>query len=214
VRVEAVDLIDNVHGRDDGVIGGGEQLLRRPELAPSREPKGQGVERDDLGLVIAVRRGRQQRPCQQGAVPAAGGAVPVVALVKESLRGVVLPGRPHDPRQVDTCGRRHAGVATPDGRLNRASKGLAGGRKLTGLMLHPAKAGQVVGRLAEKAQAFGRGRRVLEVAASVVESVAGLGDPAQYRFGVDQAPGVADGREQADSLVGRGRGGRDLAEHH
>jgi hypothetical protein len=55
---------------------------------------------------------------------------------------------------------------------------------------------------------------MLEVAAGIVEPVGGLGDPAQYRFGVDQAPGVADGREQADSLVGCGGGGRDLAEHH
>jgi hypothetical protein len=43
---------------------------------------------------------------------------------------------------------------------------------------------------------------MLEVAAGIVEPVGGLGDPAQYRLGVDQAPGVADGREQADSLVG------------
>jgi hypothetical protein len=40
VRVEAIDLIDNVHGREDGVVGGGEQLLRRAELAPLRGPEG------------------------------------------------------------------------------------------------------------------------------------------------------------------------------
>ena len=55
--------------------------------APSRDPEGQGVEHDGLGLVIAgeaglvndgfevgivaVRRGGEQRPGQQGAVPAA-----------------------------------------------------------------------------------------------------------------------------------------------
>jgi hypothetical protein len=230
VRVEAVDLVDDVHGREGSVVGGGEQLLRRRELAPLRYPEGQGVEHDDPGLVIAgqaglvnhgfevgivaVRRGGEQRPGQQGAVPAASGAVPVVALVQQSLRGVVLPGRPHDPGEVDTCGRGHAGVAAPDGRLDREGQGLAGGLKLAGLMPDPAEAGQVVGGLAEKAQAFGRRGGILEIVAGIVESVGGLGDPPQYRFGVDQAPGVADGREQADSLVGCCGGGRDLAEHH
>jgi hypothetical protein len=230
VRVEAVDLVDDGHGRESGVVGAGEQLPRRRALAPLRYPEGQGVEHDDLGLVVAdqaglvndgfeagivvVRRGSEQRPGQQGAVPAASGAVPVVALVQESLRGVVLPGRPHDPGEVDTCGRGHAGVAAPDGRLDREGQGLSGGVKLAGLMPDPAEAGQVVGGLAEKAQAFGRRGGILEVAAGIVEPVGGLGDPAQYRFGVDQTPGVADGREQADSLVGCGGGGRDLAEHH
>jgi hypothetical protein len=68
-------------------------------------------------------------------------AVPVVALVKESLRSVVLPGRLHDPCEVDTGGCRHRGIATPDGRLNRESQGLSGGRELAGLMLDPAEAG-------------------------------------------------------------------------
>ena len=68
--------------------------------------------------------------------------------------------------------------------------------------------------LAEEPQAFGRRGGMLEIAAGIVEPVGGLGDPAQYRFGVDQAPGVTDGREQADRLVGRGGGDRDLAEHH
>jgi hypothetical protein len=34
VCVEAVDLIDNVHSREGGAIGDGEQLMRGPELAP------------------------------------------------------------------------------------------------------------------------------------------------------------------------------------
>jgi hypothetical protein len=226
VRVEAVDLVDDVHGREGVVVGGGKQLPRRRDLTPLRYPEGQGIEHDDLGLVIAgqaglvndgfevgmvvVRRGGEQRPGQQGAVPAASGAVPVVALVQESLRGVVLPGRPHDPGEVDTCGRGHAGVAAPDGRLDREGQGLFGGLKLAGLMPDPAEAGQVVGGLAEKAQAFGRRGGILEVAAGIVEPVGGLGDPAPYRLGVDQAPGVADGREQADSLVGGCGAGRDL----
>ena len=33
VRVEAINLVDNVHSREDGVVGGGEQLLCRPGLA-------------------------------------------------------------------------------------------------------------------------------------------------------------------------------------
>ena len=230
MRVEAVDLVHDGHGREGGVVGAGEQVPRRRELAPLRYPEGQGVEHDDLGLVIAgqaglvndgfevgivaVRRGGEQRPGQQGAVPAASGAVPVVALVQESPRGVTLPSRPHDPGEVDTCGRGHAGVAAPDGRLDREGQGLFGGLKLAGLMPDPAEAGQVVGGLAEKAQALGRRGGMLEIAAGIVEPVGGLGDPAQYRLGVDQAPGVADRREQADSLVGRCGGGRDLAEHH
>ena len=126
MRVEAVDLVDDGHGRKGGVVGAGEQVPRRRELAPLRYPEGQGVEHDDLGLVIAgqaglvndgfevgivaVRRGGEQRPGQQGAVPAASGAVPVVALVQESPRGVTLPSRPHDPGEVDArsrpCGGR------------------------------------------------------------------------------------------------------------
>src|SRR5215475_11544434 len=57
VRVEAIDLIDNVHGREGGVVGGGEQLLCPAELAPLRGPEGQGVEHDDLDLVIAGQAG-------------------------------------------------------------------------------------------------------------------------------------------------------------
>jgi hypothetical protein len=57
VRVEAVDLVDDVHGREGSVVGGGEQLLRRRELAPLRYPEGQGVEHDDPGLVIAGQAG-------------------------------------------------------------------------------------------------------------------------------------------------------------
>ena len=53
MRVEAVDLVDDGHGREGGGIGVGEQLPRRPELAPLRCPEGQDVEHDDLGLVIA-----------------------------------------------------------------------------------------------------------------------------------------------------------------
>jgi hypothetical protein len=122
------------------------------------------VEAVDLGLVIAgqaglvgndfevgivaVRRGGEQRLGQQGAVPAASGAVPVVALVQEIPSGVVLPGRSQDPGEVDACGRGHAGVAAPDGRLDREGQGLAGGLKLAGLMPAPAEAGQVVGGLA------------------------------------------------------------------
>jgi hypothetical protein len=53
MRVEAVDLVDDVHGREGGVVSGGEQLLCRRELAPFRDPEGECVEHDDLGLVIA-----------------------------------------------------------------------------------------------------------------------------------------------------------------
>jgi hypothetical protein len=142
VRVEAIDLVDNIHSREGGVVGGGEQLLCRPGLAPLRYPKGQGVEHDDLDLVIAgeaslvddgfefsivaVRHSGQQRSGQQGAVPASG-AVPVVGPVQESLRRVLSPGRPHDPCEVDPGGRSHPGVAAPDGRLNREGQGLAAG---------------------------------------------------------------------------------------
>ena len=131
MRVKAVDLIDNVHSRDDGVIGGGEQLPRRLKVAPLGCSERQGVKHDDLDLVIAdeaslvddgfefgvvaVRSGGKQCSGQERAVPAVSDVIPVVGLVEESLR---------------------------------------------------------------------------------------------------EAPGVTDGREQADSLVCRGRGGHDLAEHH
>jgi hypothetical protein len=36
VRVEAVDLVDDVHGRAGSVVGGGEQLPRRRDLTPLR----------------------------------------------------------------------------------------------------------------------------------------------------------------------------------
>jgi hypothetical protein len=36
VRVEAVDLVDDGHGRDGGVVGAGEQVPCRRELAPLR----------------------------------------------------------------------------------------------------------------------------------------------------------------------------------
>jgi hypothetical protein len=57
VRVEAVDLVDDGHGREGGVVGAGEQVPRRLDLAPLRYPEGQGVEHDDLGLVIAGQAG-------------------------------------------------------------------------------------------------------------------------------------------------------------
>jgi hypothetical protein len=57
VRVEAIDLIDDVHSGEGGAVGGGEQLLRRAELAPLRRPAGQGVENNDLDLVIADEAG-------------------------------------------------------------------------------------------------------------------------------------------------------------
>jgi hypothetical protein len=57
VRVEAVDLVDDGHGREGGIVGAGEQVPRRRELAPLRYPQGQGVEDDDLGLVIAGQAG-------------------------------------------------------------------------------------------------------------------------------------------------------------
>jgi hypothetical protein len=57
VRVEAVDLVDDGHGCDGGVVGAGEQVPCRRELAPLRYPQGQGVEHDDLGLVIAGQAG-------------------------------------------------------------------------------------------------------------------------------------------------------------
>jgi N-hydroxyarylamine O-acetyltransferase len=57
VRVEAVDLVDDVHGREGGVVSGGEQVLCRRELAPFRDPEGECVEHDDLGLVIAGQAG-------------------------------------------------------------------------------------------------------------------------------------------------------------
>jgi hypothetical protein len=57
VRVEAVDLVDDVHGREGDVVSGGEQLLCRRELAPFRGPEGECVEHDDLGLVIAGQAG-------------------------------------------------------------------------------------------------------------------------------------------------------------
>jgi hypothetical protein len=113
VGVEAIDLVDNVHSREDGVVGGGEQLLGCPGLAPLRGPKGQGVEHDDLDLVIAgeaslagdgfefsivaVRQSGQQRSGQQGAVPAASGAGP-------------LWRRPD--REVDRRHRHRRGVRT------------------------------------------------------------------------------------------------------
>jgi hypothetical protein len=78
VRVEAIDLIDDVHSGEGGAVSG-EQLLCRAELAPLRRPAGQGVENNDLDLVIADearlvgdgfelrivgfgRRGRNPRP--------------------------------------------------------------------------------------------------------------------------------------------------------
>jgi hypothetical protein len=57
VRVEAVDLVDDVHGREGGVVSGGEQVLCRRELAPFRDPEGECIEHDDLGLVIAGQAG-------------------------------------------------------------------------------------------------------------------------------------------------------------
>ena len=47
VRVEAVDLVDDGHGRDGGVVGAGEQVPCRRELAPLRYPQGQ-----DAGVAL------------------------------------------------------------------------------------------------------------------------------------------------------------------
>jgi Domain of unknown function (DUF4386) len=57
VRVEAVDLVDDGHGREGGVVGAGEQVPRRRELAPLRYPAGQGVE----ALVPAHRQDAYHR---------------------------------------------------------------------------------------------------------------------------------------------------------
>jgi hypothetical protein len=38
VRVEAVDLVDDGHGHEGGVVGADEQVPRRRELAPLRYP--------------------------------------------------------------------------------------------------------------------------------------------------------------------------------
>jgi hypothetical protein len=57
VRVEAVDLVDDGHGREGGIVGAGEQVPRRRELAPLRYPAGQGVE----ALVPAHRQDAYHR---------------------------------------------------------------------------------------------------------------------------------------------------------
>ena len=56
MRVEAVDLVDDGHGREGGVVSGGEQVPRRLDLAPLRCPEGQGVEHDDMNVLVLGSR--------------------------------------------------------------------------------------------------------------------------------------------------------------
>lgn len=58
MRVEAVDLVDDGHGREGGVVGAGEQVPRRRDLAPLRYVDGEDPSPESRALLTSAGRRR------------------------------------------------------------------------------------------------------------------------------------------------------------